>query len=251
MTEKPSSVTLCLSLPSQGQNQQASLRDAIVLWLEGEKKNSSLCQKAERKVLKMKLHGSWLTVLFIQTMSALSKTANVEYSAVVNTTAGPIRGITLHLHTNKTATKFLGIPYAQADRFEPPKPPKQWNEALNATSFGNACPQMQNLDVNASQTSEDCLFINIFVPGTNTSAKLRAVMVWVHGGGFLLGSGGLPKYDGSFMATEGDVVVVTFNYRLGLLGFLWAAGISGNLGMLDQLQALTWVKENIKRYRVD
>lgn len=194
-------------------------------------------------------------VILVFTACFLPVSSVKQYSEVVTTVSGPVRGFKVSLSTNKTITKFLGIPFARAKRFHFPESPRQWNETFNATSFRNACPQPPNLDVKPPHvnTSEDCLFINVFIPGemnvtSEVNPRLRAVMVWIHGGGFLLGSGGLRKYDGSFLATEGDVIVVTFNYRLGLFGFLWADGVSRNLGMHDQLKALTWVKENIQRY---
>ena len=99
---------------------------------------------------------------------------------------------------------------------------------------------------------EDCLSLNVFTPGCDDAG--RAVMVWIHGGGFLTGTGSIPWYDGTRLAERG-VVVVTINYRLGVLGFLHLEGIaegfegSGNAGILDQVAALEWVRDNIARLR--
>ena len=168
----------------------------------------------------------------------------------VNTTSGPVRGETVQLPTNKTAVRFLGIRFAQASRFEAPIPPKPWNKTLNATSYGKSCPQNVNLEVKSTENmSEDCLFLNVYLPSRSTSNSLLPVMVWIYGGGYTVGSTG-SFYDGVFIATEGEVVVVTVNYRLGILGFLSTGGdgIKGNLGLLDQLEALRWVKKNIGRW---
>jgi para-nitrobenzyl esterase len=104
-------------------------------------------------------------------------------------------------------------------------------------------------------TSEDCLFLNVFSPGCD-EAK-RPVMVWIHGGGFSSGSSSIPWYDGSSLALRGDVVVVTVNYRLGALGFLWLGDLdpryrsSGVNGLLDQASALAWVSANIAGFGGD
>ena len=104
--------------------------------------------------------------------------------------------------------------------------------------------------------SEDCLFLNIWSPGAD--GKKRPVMVWIHGGAFLFGSGSTPWYDGTQFAKHGDVVVVTINYRLNVFGFLHLAdlfgedyAVSGNCGILDQIAALRWVQENIEAFGGD
>jgi para-nitrobenzyl esterase len=149
---------------------------------------------------------------------------------------------------------FKGIPYAAPPtrelRWKPPRPPKPWEGVRQAAEFGAACMQIAdnpNID-------EDCLTLNIWTPARDTKARLP-VMVWIHGGGFILGSGAM---DGGALAQRG-AVVVSFNYRLGVLGFLAHPALaresprrsSGNYGLLDQIAALRWVQRNIKGFGGD
>jgi len=182
---------------------------------------------------------------------------------IVETTAGRVRGTTV----NGIRT-FKGVPYgattAGANRFMPPKKPVAWSGVRDALELGPSCPQlpgfktpeiqlMQNLASNPS--SEDCLVLNVWTPGTD--AARRPVMFWLHGGGFQFGSGGQPFYDGANLARRGDVVTVTINHRLGCLGFLHlgdldpAFATSGNVGILDAVAALEWVRDNIERFGGD
>lgn len=115
---------------------------------------------------------------------------------------------------------------------------------------------MSFLGNQTTHMSEDCLTLNIWSPGTD--GKKRPVLVWIHGGAFISGSGSSPLYDGTSFAKNGDLVVVTINYRLGILGFLHLAELggdgyqnSGNCGILDQIAALKWVKENIAAFGGD
>jgi para-nitrobenzyl esterase len=152
-------------------------------------------------------------------------------------------------------TDFLGIRFASPPvgvlRFAPPVPPAAVSGTLNATSFGSACPQNASPFGTAS-TNEDCLFLNVYVPGGSVSAKNNLpVMVFFYGGAFVDGEGSL--YDPTNMAVQGNTIVVTINYRLGILGYMASAalsaesanGVSGNYGFEDQLLALEWVKQNI------
>jgi carboxylesterase type B len=151
--------------------------------------------------------------------------------------------------------KYLGIPYAKAKRFENPTDPDSWNTTRNATAFGKHCPQPTKDPKkplgNLADTSEDCLFVNVFAPnkqGVNSSGL--AVMLWIHGGAYAFGSGGSSNFDGGVLASEEGVIVVTINYRVGALGFLSTGNgtdLKGNYGMLDQVHAMKWVKKNIKR----
>ena len=158
---------------------------------------------------------------------------------------------------------FKGIPYAEPPvgklRWMPPESPSPWQGIRKALEFGAVAPQViRYTDELASQEpqSEDCLFLNIWTPGLDDAR--RPVMFWIHGGGFQAGSGSLPLFRGNLLAKRRDVVVVTINYRIGVLGFLNLHEItggripaSGNEGLLDQIMALKWVKDNIARFGGD
>lgn len=173
---------------------------------------------------------------------------------VITTSSGNVRGQGITLRTGKNLVKFLGIPYAHANRFEPPRPPTPWNHTLDATNYGKICPQPTNvppLNIKPENISEQCLNLNIFVPNTTAFENKRSplpVLVFLHGGGYMTGGGF--QFDGSILATEGDMLVVTINYRLGALGFLRfkEEGLDGNNGLLDVIESLRWIKNNIKRY---
>ncbi|MBF0474495.1 MAG: carboxylesterase family protein [Deltaproteobacteria bacterium] len=152
---------------------------------------------------------------------------------------------------------YKGLPYAAPPvgelRWKPPQPVKEWTEVRKFKQFGPVCPQPDH----DGQMSEDCLYLNIWTPAKSTTEKLP-VMVWIHGGAFVAGSGSDEIYDGEALAKKG-VVVVTINYRLGVLGFLAHPllsqespdKISGNYGILDQVAALKWVQRNIEQFGGD
>lgn len=160
---------------------------------------------------------------------------------------------------------WKGIPYAapliNSLRFRPPQEPEPWAGIREAKEFGPAAvqsvsPSMKFLGDLPANLNEDCLYLNIWSPGADD--KGRPVMVWIHGGSFMYGSGSSHLYDGSSFAEQGDVVVVTLNYRLGVFGFLHFGDIggdayrgSGNCGLLDQVAALKWVNENIEAFGGD
>jgi para-nitrobenzyl esterase len=158
-------------------------------------------------------------------------------------------------------TSFLGIRYAAAPvgalRFAPPTPPAAVSGAISATAFGSSCPQPASPFGTAS-TNEDCLFLNVYVPGASVSSRNRMpVMVFYHGGAFIEGEGS--EYDPTQMAIQGNAIVVTTNYRLGILGYMADAalsaesgnGVSGNYGLEDQQFALQWVNQNIPAFGGD
>jgi para-nitrobenzyl esterase len=177
---------------------------------------------------------------------------------VVKTTSGPVRG-----ETEKGVFVFRGIRYAAPPigpmRFRPPVAPIAWAEVRSALDFAPACPQLVEIDPtenNNSVMAEDCLAVNVWTPMADD--KKRPVMVWIHGGGFIEGSARNTWYDGAKLAGRGDVVVVTVQYRLGAWGFLDVSTIggqdfsqSGNLGLLDQIAALKWVKSNVAAFGGD
>lgn len=149
---------------------------------------------------------------------------------------------------------FRGIPYAAppagALRYQPPWPPAPWKSPLAATTNPPACPQPQNAQ-GVPPISEDCLRLNVWTPGLDNAR--RPVMVWIHGGEFLEGGNFVTAYDGAALAKGGNLVVVEIQYRLGALGFLELSQIggkafaaSGNLGLLDQIAALRWVRANAR-----
>jgi para-nitrobenzyl esterase len=159
---------------------------------------------------------------------------------------------------------FKGLPYAQPPvgpaRWTPPKPMQRWPGIRDATRFGPACFQPRPRPVSIyydplPAMSEDCLSLNIWTP---KGAGKLPVMVWIHGGALVTGASSEPMYDGSRLAEHG-VVVVSINYRLGVLGYLAhpalsaesPLGISGNYGLLDQIEALRWVKRNIEAFGGD
>jgi para-nitrobenzyl esterase len=188
--------------------------------------------------------------------------------AVADTRYGKVRGYVLRgIHY------FLGIPYGAdtsgANRFMRPRKPEPWTEVLPALWWGNSAPQdMENRYANKyfafrdhwnyDDVSEDCLRINVFTPATGDGKK-RPVMFWIHGGGFRNGNGiEQDGYNGENLARFGDVVFCSINHRLGPLGFCDLAGVggesfaaSGNVGMLDIVAALEWVRDNIASFGGD
>lgn len=176
---------------------------------------------------------------------------------VVKTVSGRVKG-----EVEKGVLVFRGIRYAapplRSLRFRPPTSPTAWSDVRPVLDFAPACPQLVETDPtenNNSVMSEDCLAVNVWTPAAD--GKKRPVMVWIHGGGFIEGSARNTWYDGASLAGRG-VVVVTLQYRLGAWGFLELSEIggqefaqSGNLGLLDQIAALKWVKENIAAFGGD
>ncbi|XP_077980090.1 neuroligin-1-like [Glandiceps talaboti] len=175
----------------------------------------------------------------------------VKSGPVIDTKCGPVEG-TSTTFPGLNVDMFKGIPYAESPagdlRFLPPVPKKPWAPAVyDATDFGPSCPQdLINNPLPNYDKDEDCLLLNIYVPNNASDiAKPFAVMVWIHGGSFTFGQGMFR--DVTALAAYYDVIAVTLNYRVGALGFLSTgdAYASGNYGLLDQLLALTWVKENV------
>jgi para-nitrobenzyl esterase len=158
--------------------------------------------------------------------------------------AGTLDGLALD-----GAEAYLGIRYGRAERFQAPVP-ATWEGVLDATTFGPSAPQVSGgpfsglvPGMTVGATDEDCLSLNVWSP---SGASGLPVMVWVHGGAFVLGGSSLPTYDGRLLAVEQQVVVVSVNYRLGALGWLTGApGVTPNCGLLDQVLALEWVRDNI------
>ena len=159
---------------------------------------------------------------------------------------------------------WRGVRYAAAPvgelRFRAPEPPPRWTEVVDATAFGPACPQPAipnvQLDLGAPQ-GEDCLSLNVWASSDTRPGDRKPVLVWLHGGAYVLGSGSQPLYDGRRLAGDG-VIVVTVNYRIGAFGFLDLSSFSSsrqrfdsNIGLRDVLAALGWVRDNIAAFGGD
>ncbi|XP_078001062.1 acetylcholinesterase-like [Glandiceps talaboti] len=188
----------------------------------------------------------------------LAITTNADDPSVEIST-GKLVGISVqftHGDTQHTVNVYKGIPFAEPPigdlRFQPPVPVSPWDGLYDATRVRDACMQMpMPIFPTPEDFSEDCLYLNVFVP--QHGLKKYAVMVWIHGGGFNMGSGSPMAYDATPLAAINDVLVVSINYRLGPLGYLTTgdAAARGNVGMLDQVEALKWVKNNIGAFGGD
>lgn len=185
---------------------------------------------------------------------------------VVTTQAGQVAGVSAN-----AVDAFLGVPYAAdtggRNRWRAPEPPARWDGVRPATDFGDDCQQVPpHIPPTGSPwsdeyfptraKSENCLFVNVWRPAGTVSTNKLPVMVWIHGGAFVGGSGSVPLYDGSALARRG-IIVVSLNYRLGPFGFMAhpaltaEAGSSGNYGLMDQIAALRWVQNNIPLFGGD
>jgi len=198
-----------------------------------------------------------------------SRAAFASSNPVAKTATGKVRGV-----VKDGVNVFKGIPYgastAGANRFMPPKPTLPWKGERDAFEYGLSTPQSDpNVkrapaatasligELSDKPEGEECLVLNVWTRGLADKGK-RPVMVWIHGGGFQSGSGSSQGYDGVNLCKRGDVVVVTINHRLNVMGFLYLGDIggaefadTGNVGMLDIVQALKWVRENIENFGGD
>jgi len=198
------------------------------------------------------------------TVTMSPATAAKASAPIVSTTAGKVQGEVVDgIYT------FKGIPYAAdtsgANRWAAPKDPEPWSNVRDATTFMDRCPQAESdggfislvekmTGVSAPSLSnpdggmsEDCLGLNVYAPTIDTKLP---VMAWIHGGGLMSGAGSM--YPGEVLAKAGDVIVVTINYRLGFLGYIAHPELSGtNFGLLDQIKALEWVRDNIESFGGD
>lgn len=183
--------------------------------------------------------------------------------AVVQTNSGKVRG---YIHNG--IYTYKGIPYAQAKRFQAPQKPMPWNDIRSSMTYGPVSPLLNPTTQVADEveflfhhdwgyTNEDCLRLNVWTPGINDGKK-RPVMFWIHGGGYTAGSSQeLPSYDGEAISRKGDVILVSVNHRLNILGFLDLSEYgdkfkgSANASFLDLVAALQWVKENISNFGGD
>lgn len=196
-------------------------------------------------------------------LTASAQLQTGENIAVTSTDAGKVRG-----YIHNTIYTYKGIPYAEAKRFETPHKPKPWQGVRSSLSYGPIALLMDPTTSVQDESefvfhhdwgyaSEDCMRANVWTPGINDGKK-RPVMFWIHGGGFTAGSSQeLPSYDGESLAKTGDVVVVSINHRLNILGYLDLSAYgekykySANLSILDIKAALEWVKNNISNFGGD
>lgn len=184
----------------------------------------------------------------------LAVPAMAQDAPVVDAPAGSLRGV-----AEAGVHVFRGVPFARPPvgdlRWRPPASPPRWNGVREAAEFGAACPQPASPFANHAAVSEDCLFLNVWAPD---QAREAPVLVWIHGGSLISGAASEAIYDGAAFAGQG-VVLVSINYRLGALGWLAHPGlsaesvdhISGNYGLMDQIEALRWVRRNIGAFGGD
>ena len=185
-----------------------------------------------------------------------------DSSVILQTKLGPISGLSSSIvikNVTKYYTVFKKVPFAKPPvgdlRFRKSVPHEPWNGTLDATSFGPSC--IQQLDPQADlyltnlNQSEDCLHLNMYVPGGASTSNRKSVMIWVHGGGYVVGQG--MAYDRSYLSVTGDVIVVTINYRLNIFEFFTTSDglASGNYRLWDQRLAIQWVSENIESFGGD
>ncbi len=200
---------------------------------------------------------------FGQKINPVSNSVVVDTgAAIVQTTYGKVKG-----YTHKGIFTYKGIPYAKAARFMAPEKPLAWSGVRSSLTYGPVCPTDLTTTVNDEfefafqhnwgYSNENCQSLNVWTPKINDGKK-RPVMVWLHGGGFTAGSSvELPSYDGESIARKGDVVLVSLNHRLNILGFLDLSAYnekyksSANAGLLDLVAALQWVKQNIAQFGGD
>ena len=186
---------------------------------------------------------SLILTALLMTFTTASAQENKE---IINTTCGPVSGI-----IQEGTMAWLGIPYAKVERFMPPQPVKKWKSVRKCDKWGPMTMQQQNRPMTEEQMSENCCVLNVWT--TDVKAK-KPVMFWLHGGGF---DSGTSEWDPGMCLAKKDVVVVSINHRLNILGFLDLSTCgkkykySGNVGMLDAVQALEWVRDNIAKFGGD
>ncbi|XP_075891948.1 acetylcholinesterase-like isoform X1 [Nelusetta ayraudi] len=200
---------------------------------------------------------------FLLLTPLLTSPCNAFDPLIITTKKGQVQGKFVPVQHNQVGA-FLGIPYGKPPvgklRFRPPVPADRWEGVKDATEYPNSCFQpnlTRTWKQEAANTflSEDCLYLNVWTPLVrNAQSSPLNVMIWIYGGGFVIGTSSLPDYDGRYLAYYEDVVVVSMNYRLGALGFLSLPdndNVRGNAGLLDQRLAIQWVLDNIAAFGGD
>lgn len=192
----------------------------------------------------------------------------LAYVYVTLNDGSPLFGDYVSAPTGKNVSQFLGVPFAEPPigklRFRKPVPKQPWRNMYNATALHNACIQSSDTYFGENfygtamwnpntPISEDCLYLNIYVPGEIDQERRLPVLFWIYGGGFWSGSAALDVYDGKIFATEEEVIMVTVNYRVSIFGFLYLGQeeAPGNMGLWDQLLGLRWVHSNIAKFGGD
>ncbi|HEY6338204.1 MAG TPA: carboxylesterase family protein, partial [Candidatus Sulfotelmatobacter sp.] len=210
--------------------------------------------------MKTKIVRSWRVAGAVLAATFMSSAFSAQAQSLqVKTSSGAVEG-----KADGPVHAFLGIPYAAPPvgdlRWKAPMPPAKWDGVRKATDFGSHCmqgPVFGDMTFHDPGGSEDCLTLNVWLPAKPPSAKLP-VMVWIYGGGFQIGATSQSVYDGTALAEQG-VVLVSINYRVGVLGFLAHPeldkesphGASGNYGLMDMVAGLEWVKRNISAFGGD
>ncbi|KAM5126897.1 fatty acyl-CoA hydrolase precursor, medium chain-like [Mantella aurantiaca] len=234
----------------------------------------NLCRTIQNRLLQQRLMGSLVRIIILGSLtlgsltlgSLVPVTGEDAGKPQVTTRYGALRGKTDTVkETDRTAHVFYSIPFAKPPvgplRFAAPQPPEPWTAVREATEYPPMCVQdpkilrYMMMALNSTSPilplSEDCLYLNVFTPANRKKNDKLPVMVFIHGGGLRLGGAGM--YEGSAMSAMEDVVVVSIQYRLGMLGFLRSEDgrVSGNFGFLDQVAALRWVRDNIEDFGGD
>ena len=221
------------------------------------RRSATACGPVRQRVFALGLSGALLAMVPMSrpaTAQGVQPPPGLPASSVVNAPAGPVQGI-----VNKGASEYLGIPYAVPPvgplRWQPPQPFPAFSQLRQATQFGPTCAQITTTGVFASPSvNEDCLYLNVFTPNLKSASKLP-ILVFIHGGGNYDGESN--DYDATKLAVGGQVIVVTFNYRVGFLGFLANPALDAeghpfaNYGILDQQLVLKWVQKNIAAFGGD
>jgi para-nitrobenzyl esterase len=194
--------------------------------------------------------GFFLIAILVSLLGCNSKTTQNQ-NPVVNTTSGKVSGT-----IDDSIFSFKGIPYAKAERFMPPQDPDAWEGVLECKEFGPVARQIVPWYPDSMQDEKKLFSVNVWTQGINDGKK-RPVMLWLHGGGFHVGSSNDPMTYGKALAKKGDVVMVSVNHRLNILGFLDLSAYgekyaqSANVGMLDIVKALEWIHKNIENFGGD
>lgn len=196
----------------------------------------------------------WMASLIAGAALAATQTALAQKvdPAIVRTASGPVRGV---IHDG--VREFKGIPYAQPPvgelRWALPRAAKPWKDVLDVSKYGSACPQVSRYGLTEASEDENCLTLNITAPFDGKPSRKKPVFVWIHGGAFVGGSSAL--YPLGHLATTGDLVMVSLNYRIGVFGFMahpaFDKAYNGGYGLKDQRLALAWVKKNIAAFGGD